>query len=190
MNKLLALGERDEAWNHWTGQFGDWRDTWLTRGVGAMLRKIVDAGGGAGNLLRYADGPRRLTNLYHLTELLQETETENRLSPAGVVAWLGRRLAGQTEGDDAARLRIESDEDLVRIMTIHGSKGLEFPIVYLPFAWYGRQIGKDSETPISYHFRDGKRFPAVLDLAPDDGEPGNAANWKSSANRCAACTWR
>lgn len=166
--QLLALGERDEAWNHWTGRFGDWRDSWLTRGVGAMLRKIVDAGGGAGNLLRYADGPRRLTNLYHLTELLQETETENRLSPAGVVAWLGRRLAGQTEGDDAARLRIESDEDLVRIMTIHGSKGLEFPIVYLPFVWYGRQIGKDSEAPISYHFRDGRRFPAVLDLAPDD----------------------
>lgn len=166
--QLLALGEEDGPWNHWTGQFDDWRDVWLARGVGAMLRKIVDAGGGAGNLLCYADGPRRLTNLYHLTELLQESETENRFSPAGIVAWLGRRLAGQTEGDDAARLRIESDEDLVRIMTIHGSKGLEFPIVYLPFAWYGRQISKDPEAPISYHFRDGKRFPAFLDLAPDE----------------------
>ncbi len=166
--QLLALSERDEPWNHWTGQFRDWRDSWLARGVGAMLRKIIDAGGGAGNLLRYADGPRRLTNLYHLTELLQETETENRFSPAGVVAWLSRRLAGQAEGDDAARLRIESDEDLVRIMTIHGSKGLEFPIVYLPFAWYGRQIDNDSEAPVSYHFRKDKRFPAILDLAPDD----------------------
>ena len=84
-----------------------------------------------------------LTNLYHLTELLQEAETDNRLSPAGVVTWLSLRLAGQGEGDDAARLRIESDEDLVRVMTIHGSKGLEFPIVYLPFAWYGRQIKND-----------------------------------------------
>ena len=100
--QLLALSEQDEPWNHWTGQFRDWRDSWLARGVGAMLRKIVDAGGGAGNLLRHADGPRRLTNLYHLTELLQETETENRFSPAGVVVWLGRRLAGQAEGDDAA----------------------------------------------------------------------------------------
>ena len=166
--QLLALSEDDEPWNFWTRQFGQWRETWLSRGVGAMLRKIIDAGHGAENLMRYDDGPRRLTNLYHLTELLQEAETDNRLSPAGVVTWLSLRLAGQGEGDDAARLRIESDEDLVRVMTIHGSKGLEFPIVYLPFAWYGRQIKNDPDAPISYHFRDGGQFPAILDLAPDD----------------------
>ncbi|MDE0479113.1 MAG: exodeoxyribonuclease V subunit beta [Gammaproteobacteria bacterium] len=170
--QLLALSEDDESWNRWAQQFMEWRDYWRSRGVGAMLRTIVDAEGGAGNLLRYADGPRRLTNLYHLTELLQEAETENRHSPAGILAWLKRRLEGQAgtkEGEeDAFTLRLDNDEDLVRILTIHKSKGLEFPIVYLPFAWYGRQIGTRSDEPVSFHVRDGKQFPAILDLNPDD----------------------
>ena len=169
-DRLLALIEDDNYWSDWSARFGEWREYWQSSGVGAMLRKIVGAGGGAGKLLRNAAGPRRLTNLYHLAELLQEAETANRFSPAGVLAWLKRALTGsadQTAADDACTLRLDSDEDLVRIMTIHKSKGLEFPIVYLPFAWQGRQIRGGSDDPLSYHIRDGKRFPAILDLAPD-----------------------
>ncbi len=171
--ELLAATGNDESWNEWSGRFGVWRELWLTRGVGAMLRKIIDVG--AGNLLRRADGPRRLTNLYHLTELLQEAETGNRFSPAGLLAWLDRGLEGRAEGgegrEDAFTLRLDSDEDLVRILTIHKSKGLEFPLVYVPFAWYGREKRGNSGSSISYHSRDGGRFPAVLDLAPG-GEAG------------------
>lgn len=171
--KLLAATGSDESWNEWSGRFGVWRELWLARGVGATLRKIIDVG--AGNLLRRADGPRRLTNLYHLTELLQEAETGNRFSPVGLLAWLDRGLGGRAEGgegrEDAFTLRLDSDEDLVRILTIHKSKGLEFPVVYVPFAWYGREKRGNSESSISYHLRDGGRFPAVLDLTPD-GEGG------------------
>lgn len=168
--QMLALIEDDNYWSDWAARFGEWREYWQSSGVGAMLRKIVGAGGGAGKLLRSDAGPRRLTNLYHLAELLQEAETANRFSSAGVLAWLKRALTGsadQTAADDAYTLRLDSDEDLVRIMTVHKSKGLEFPIVYLPFAWQGRQIRGGSDNPLSYHIRDGKRFPAILDLAPD-----------------------
>ena len=170
--QLHALIEEDEAWSGWVIRFNEWRMIWLARGVGAMLRGILDAGDGAASLLTYSDGPRRLTNLYHLTELLQEAETENRFSHAGLLAWLSKRLNGQAaekEGaDDAVTLRLDSDEDLVRIRTIHRSKGLQFPIVYLPFAWHGRQIKNDPDTPVSYHNREEYGFPSVLDLAPDD----------------------
>ena len=170
--QLFELIEQDEAWNRWVDRFREWRLIWHARGVGAMLRGILDADNGAANLLAYSDGPRRITNLYHLTELLQEAETENRFSPAGLLAWLRKRLDGQTtalEGaDDAVTLRLDSDEDLVRIRTIHRSKGLEFPIVYLPFVWHGRQINKDPDIPVSYHVREESGFPPILDLAPDD----------------------
>ncbi len=168
--QLLALSEEDEAWGDWTRRFGEWRECWRSRGVGAMLRGLVDAGAGAGNLLRYADGPRRLTNLHHLTELLQEAETDNRFSPATLLAWFGRRRqgrAGPGGGAEEAALRLDNDQDLVRILTIHRSKGLEFPLVYLPFAWQSRKIGNRAGFPVSYHRRDGARFPAILDLAAD-----------------------
>lgn len=170
--RLFALVEDDEYWSEWAGRCADWRDYWQSSGVGAMLRRIIGAEGGAGSLLRCEDGLRRLTNFYHLAELLQEAETENRFSPAGLLAWLKRAIAGRAgkkEGEeDAFTLRLDSDEDLVRIMTIHRSKGLEFPIVYLPFAWYSKEVDARSDEPLSYHVRNGGRFPAVLDLAPDD----------------------
>ena len=174
--QLLALREDDECWSRWTRQFAAWRDCWRAKGVGAMLRAVVDAEAGARKLLRYADGPRRLTNLYHLTELLQEAEAENRFSPARLLAWFNLRLRGRADAKnadkDAATLRLDSDEDLVRIMTIHKSKGLEFPVVYLPFAWFSPQSGgRKPAGPLSYHLR-GKdpgdeTFPTVLHLVPD-----------------------
>lgn len=169
--QLLALSEDDSFWSDWSGRFDEWREHWQDSGVGAMLRKIIGAEGGAGNLLRYTDGPRRLTNVFHLAELLQEAETSNRFSPAGILAWLKRGLAGQAGAgnaeQDAFTLRLDSDEDLVKIMTIHKSKGLEFPIVYLPFAWFSREV-RSSGDPVSYHIREDGGFPAILDLAPDD----------------------
>ena len=195
---LLALIEADDYWSHWAEQFDQWHRDWVDKGVGAMLRKIIGAqlkrwpeveqeasgesgeggaGGeeirvGTGNLLNSPAGPRRLTNFYHLTELLQEAETENQYSPARLLAWLRRRMMGEAESRPAEEnphtLRLDSDENLVKISTIHKSKGLEYPIVYLPFAWYSRQVNKTSaDRPIEYHTREDGRFPAVLDLAPD-----------------------
>jgi len=194
---LLALVEEDDYWSDWAEKFDQWHRDWLDKGVGAMLRKIIgarmkrwpevekgvenkngEAGAsgdeirvGTGNLLNSPAGPRRLTNFYHLTELLQEAETQNQYAPAGLLAWLRRRMIGQSElrpaEENPHTLRLDSDENLVKISTIHKSKGLEYPIVYLPFAWYSRESKVSADQPVEYHTREEGRFPAVLDLAPD-----------------------
>ena len=202
---LLALIEEDDYWSHWAEKFDEWIKDWIDKGVGAMLRKIIgaemkhwpeaksendSASGksamsenaaeeitvGSGNLLNRPAGPRRLTNFYHLIELLQEAETENQYSPAGVLAWLNRRIMGQAELRQTEAvtytLRLDSDENLVKISTIHRSKGLQYPIVYLPFAWFGRDPKNSPDDPVEYHVREDGRFPSVLDLAPDDAARG------------------
>jgi exodeoxyribonuclease V beta subunit len=42
--------------------------------------------------------------------------------------------AGDDDGD-AVETRLETDRDSVRIMTIHKSKGLQFPLVFCPLLW-------------------------------------------------------
>ena len=112
--------------------------------------------------------PRRLTNVMHLAELLQQAEADGRLSPTGLAAWFSRRRVNARRGDEVAQLRLESDEDLVKIVSIHRSKGLEFPIVFLPFAWDARTPAQNRRMDAVYHDRTEVGYPEVLDLNPDD----------------------
>jgi exodeoxyribonuclease V beta subunit len=83
------------------------------------------------------DGERRLTNLLHLAELLHHASIQHNLSPEGLVKWLETRCHDLWGGEDAEKLRLESDARAVRIITIHKSKGLEFDVVFCPFTWSG-----------------------------------------------------
>ena len=165
MSDLADLQEDDDSWTRWTEWAREWRTTWSERGIATLIRRLLfdpdtDC---AAHLLEYPDGARRLTNVLHLTELMQQAETDERLSPQGLVEWLTRASANPDPADESARLRLESDEQLVKIATIHRSKGLEFPVVFCPFAWDGRQQPKTAETA-EYHAHDGGL--AVLDLNP------------------------
>ena len=168
VQELAQLADDDRVWATWEDRLRAWRGTWQQSGAATLIRRLLFAPpiNGATQLLRHPDGPRRLTNTLHLAELLQQAETAERLSSTGLVEWLaGRRnAAGRT--DDAAQLRLESDERLVKIVTVHRSKGLEFPITFCPFAWYRRQTRPESTA--SYHDRGAEGFPEVLDLAPTD----------------------
>ena len=165
MSDLAELQEDDDTWARWTMWAQDWRRTWSERGVATLIRRLLFAQDTncAAHLLEYPDGARRLTNVLHLTELMQEAEADARLSPQGLVEWLARASAHPDPGDEGAQLRLESDEHLVKIVTIHRSKGLEFPVVFCPFAWYRRQ--RRTQKTAEYHELDGD-FAEILDLNP------------------------
>jgi exodeoxyribonuclease V beta subunit len=87
-------------------------------------------------------GERIMTNLLQLTELVHQTESRKNLSMAELISWVKRGLDGMSAEGDEYTQRVESDEDAVKIVTIHKSKGLEYNIVlapYLDFADSGRQ---------------------------------------------------
>ena len=138
-SKILALDDdsRDEA--EWVERLSAARDRWRQQGVGVMLRELITKMGIGERLLQRPDGERRLTNLLQLGECLQDAASDHP-SPEALMRWFAeRRTDGQ--GDDAAELRLESDRNLVQIVTIHKSKGLEYPIVFCPYLFEGLDKG-------------------------------------------------
>lgn len=99
------------------------------------------------------DGERRLTNLRHLGELLHGAATAEHLGAAGLSRWLAEHAAAGDIDKEASQLRLESEADAVQVVTMHRSKGLEYPIVFLPYLWDGRLLrGRDAERqPIRFH---------------------------------------
>ncbi len=144
----------------------DWAHVLSSRGV-AALTEVVAADGMAERLLATVDGERQLTDLRHVGQALHKAATEDRLGVSALADWLRSRI-DEAAGDYAEERsrRLESDSAAVQVVTIHASKGLEFPVVYVPFAW----DRWDNQTPEILHLHDpsGRR---VLDVGGKDG-PG------------------
>ena len=166
---LLALGEDESAWGAWVGRIADWRAHWESRGIGSLVLRLLEGEGAAQHLLRQPDGARRLTNYRHLAEVLQACETRERLAPAELAAWLNRRRGESGSRDEDEKLRIESDEKLVKTLTVHGSKGLEFPVVFCPFAWDAPgPKRRPGAVDTVYHLGAREHYREVIDLDPDE----------------------
>ena len=168
---MLALGGDEEVWSAWDERLAGWRAGWAAKGVGPLLFGLFEAEGAAERLLRQPDGPRRLTNYRHLAEILQQEETRLRLTPSGLAGWLGRRRSEDGRADERTQLRLESDEQLVKVLTVHGAKGLEFPVVFYPFGWDGRPPGSgfgSGGEDVAYHRNAAENYREVIDLHPND----------------------
>lgn len=150
------LNRSEPRWNSYVEKFADYYVLWQKRGVLPMLRKIMMDNQIAENLLASIDGERRLTDIMHLGELLQETSLQLD-SEHALIRWLAQQISHPDAQSESQQMRLESDRNLVRICTIHKSKGLEYPIVCLPFACnYQEQKGA------LYH--DREKFYAKLDI--------------------------
>jgi exodeoxyribonuclease V beta subunit len=143
-------------------RFADYRDQWLRRGFSVMIRGWMEAEGVTRLLLARPDGERRLTNLLHLVELLQEASVLHP-APDALVHWLATQRSDKTS-DDVAQLRLESDQNLVQIVTVHKAKGLEYDIVFCPFLWDGFPTKSAPGEGREYH--DDDDLP-VIDLRPE-----------------------
>ncbi|MGL5597501.1 MAG: exodeoxyribonuclease V subunit beta [Aeromonas sp.] len=165
---LDELASDERAWESAVQEFMEYRSIWHRRGVLAMLRALLHQRNLASSLLASPYGERRLTNFLHLGELLQQVSSELDGEYA-LLRWLGEAVNCPSGQDGSQILRLESERKLVQIVTIHKSKGLEYPLVFLPFICSHRT----AETPLYHEVNDaGNR--TILDLTGADSSLAEA----------------
>jgi exodeoxyribonuclease V beta subunit len=154
---LAACQDDAQAWDAEREAAERYHQLWQQQGFMRAFRAWLDEQQVAQRLLALVDGERRLTNLLHLAELLQ-SESLQRPGLEQLLVWFNAQRSAEAHGEEAL-LRLESDAERVQIVTIHTSKGLEYPLVFCPFLWDGALLRQFED--ISCHADDGT---PLLDL--------------------------
>ena len=111
----------------------EWAAHARERGVAAIYEAAQLRGMGD-RVLSWQDGERHMTDLAHVTQLLQDVAHRERLGLPGLRDWL-RKQREERSGATERNRRLDSDATAVQVMTVYVAKGLQYPIVYLPFAF-------------------------------------------------------
>ncbi len=149
-----------------------WRERWQRGGPFAVIADLCAEH--AERLLGLLDGERRLTNYLQLGELLQQAAAQT-LGMHGLLDWLQVQMAHADQNDEQQLLRLESDARRVQIITLHKSKGLEYPLVFLPFVGIGG--GAPNTDANCTVYADGRR---ELHWKLDKDEAWSAASMRSA----------
>ncbi|EJG1731920.1 exodeoxyribonuclease V subunit beta [Vibrio parahaemolyticus] len=166
---LDALNNDEVVWENAVNEFKEYRKLWVQRGVLPMLRAVISKRHIAERLLEEGassqgeNGERVLTDLMHIGELLQQASNELD-SDHGLLRWLAQSISDAENGlggsDDQIQ-RLESERNLVQIVTIHKSKGLEYDLVFLPFVFSYREASEAK-------YYDAANDRTVLDITGND----------------------
>ncbi len=162
----LRAGDARLEW--WVLRFRQWQRTWQETGFIRMAHQLFaetapdHSDGILMRLLSFPGGERQVTNYQHLAELLHAAAVSEHLGQEGLMRWFERQRSGREETSADQELRLEGDRLAVRIVTVHKSKGLEYPVVYLPYLWDGALRGQ-KEAPAECHQPAHGNRP-VLDL--------------------------
>jgi len=161
-----ALNRNESKWEARLITFRQYHELWQHHGFIGMLKTLFRKENVLSRLMQCADGERRCTNLLHLTEVLHQVWVSQSPGMAGLVRWLGRQRQEGAQTPEEYQLRLETDDNAVKIVTIHKSKGLEYPVVFCPFVWNDAVIGK-TDDPVSFHDPD-HGYAYTLDMGSDD----------------------
>ena len=149
--ELLDIRHSETKQQLYYEQFSQWRETWEKIGVEAAIHQLIADQKLAGIWLALDGGARVLTDLRHLAECLGRRQ-HTLASKQQLINWLaGDYASDESLQTDETIQRLESDEELIQIMTIHAAKGLEFEAVCLPFANFSSKPMKTQAQDLSRH---------------------------------------
>ncbi|BES71511.1 exodeoxyribonuclease V subunit beta [Marinobacter nanhaiticus D15-8W] len=161
-HELDHLRQDELAWEAEIERFREFGRIWHEKGVLAMIRRMLSVFDVPARLLNQSNGERYLTDVLHIAELLQHASLQIDGEQA-LIRHFAEMIADPNTDAETRQVRLESDADLVQVVTVHKSKGLEYPLVFLPFASMARQVNP-SNPPVRWHDANGN---IKLSFKPD-----------------------
>ncbi len=162
---LDQIMDDEIRWEAWLVKFQNYHEIWSKRGFIRMVRQFLSEEKILERLMSLINGERRATNILHVSEILHQASIEKNRKLTDLVKWLSEQRDPSSPRLEEHQLRLESDEKAAKIITIHKSKGLEFPIVFCPFTWDGSRI-KNDDSDFAFHDENASmRF--TLDLGSE-----------------------
>ena len=147
--QLDRLNHDEVYWESFIECFRDYHTHWHEFGVMPTLHRFFTDQKVPERYLQAPNGERAVTDLFHISELLQQA-SETIQGQQALIHHLEQRISAEKSGEESTQQRLESDADLVQVVTVHKSKGLQYPLVMLPFLDYARPV-KATDFPIDYH---------------------------------------
>lgn len=149
----------------WMSRFLGYFQDWQQAGLMAMMQRLLHQEKIRANVSTTMMAERQLTNLHHLIELVQQAAVDEHLGINKTLDWLRNAMSKASSAEDQ-QLRLESDDDAVKIVTMHRSKGLEYAIVFCPYLWQRSDRLNSERLLIKCHEHDR----TVIDLGSEDFE--------------------
>lgn len=171
--EIERLNRDDSLMDEVQGRFLEYLRLWQRAGFLVFFMEFLRREGIVRRLAGMPAGERRLTNILHLAELIHQVDGKHRNADL-TMRWFRERRRDSGRGGEREQLRLESDENLVQILTVHKSKGLEFPVVFCPFLWWERKPPGDRQDVYIYH------DPETLELRVEVGGASTGAGSKLS----------
>jgi exodeoxyribonuclease V beta subunit len=162
---LYQLINNETALDVWMSRFSSYYQDWQKAGLMAMMQRLLAQEKIRTNLSKNVSAERQLTNLHHLIELVQQTAVDEHLGINKTLDWLRTAITKASSAEDQ-QLRLESDDDAVKIITMHRSKGLEYSVVFCPCLWQRSDRLNSEQQLIKCHV-DGRM---IVDLGSEDFE--------------------
>ena len=149
--QLEAIWQDGQASDGWRLRFQQYARRWEEDGLLTMMNALLHDERVLSHLAGDERGERRIANIFHLLELIQEQAVGENLGPARLLQWLQAMRDRGGELREEFELRLESDEEAVQVVTMHRAKGLEYPLVFCPFLWYRSNRIREERNMVTFH---------------------------------------
>ena len=173
---LHSLTSDAGNWDTIVNNFREYHTIWAENGFYRMMHTFLHQEEIRQKILKGINGERRLTNVLHVMELFHLAEVTFHYSMAGLVQWAGKARLHDADEQEEYQVRLETDADAVKILTVHASKGLEFPLVFIPFSW------GTGGTPQCFFHDPQKDYELTWDLAKAESSKKQAARENLAEN--------